>query len=209
MNRGKRRRRRATFEPSESSKAKRQQRRRKGFRISKRATKRRTEASAPRPSIRDPFAQKRPDPTTTPPLDYSTNTPKEQPEPKVVPEATDIKAQSTIRQRGSRIRTIRPKTLAVPPRPPPPPVSPVSEPEEDEPQDSIPKATYMAKKLGHQLNSWETAPGGEKGRDENHYTTCKVCGRKARATLEPLEGYPDNESTWRYTGGALINPCER
>lgn len=194
MNRGKRRRRRTTSKSPKANKAKRQQRRRKGFSISKRATTRRTEASAPRPARRDPVDQKGPDLRTPRPVESSNR------KPKVVPETTDVKPPSTRPQKGSRVRTVRPKQKG--PTPPP-----VSKPEKVNLKGK-PQATYIAEELGHQLNPWETAPGGEKGREEFHYTKCRVCGRKARATLEPVNGYPDRESTWRYTEGALENRCE-
>ena len=206
MHRGKKRGRRAASEYPEASKPKRQHRRRKGFRISKRVAQRRTEASAPRrPSIKGgPDSQKEPDPTTPHPDDSSTSSPKKKKKsskPDLVSQTTDIKTPDTRTQTGSRIRTIRSKHKR-------PTAPPVSKPEEDEPQDGTPHATYKAEQLGHQLNSWKNSPGDQRGREENHYTECKICGLKARATLESYDNYPDSSSTWRYHGDALNKPCK-
>ena len=185
MNRGKRRHQRITSESLKVNKAKRQQRRRKGFSISKRAAKRRTEASAPRPSKQDPIAQKGTDSTTLRSVDSSIQRPQE-PKLKVVPEATDFKTPNTRTQRGSRIRTVRPKKGR-------PIAPPASEAEQGEPLKGVSLATSKAEKLGHKLKSWKRAPGYQMGRAEDYYTECKVCGRQARATLEELENYPDRD----------------
>lgn len=203
MHRGKRRRRRVASESSETSKPERQHRRRKGFRISKHTATRRTETSAPRrPSVkRGPDSPKEPDPTTPHPTDSSTQQ-SEESKPDVAPKTTDIKIPNTRAQTGSRIRTIRPKHKR-------PIAPPVSKPEEDEPQDGIPLATYKAEKRGHQLNPWENQSRDQKGRDENHYAECRVCGRRARATLESDDNYPDSFSTWRHHGDAIESDCPR
>ena len=192
MKRGRKKGRKTTAKSTATAKLKRQKGRLKGrfsLRVSKKATEHRREATAPRSSA---TKKQRPDPSVAP------KPTEEKSEPHVKPTTPSSNAPSTkTPSRGEKVRRVRPLPPDAVIRPAPPPPEP-------EPPDGPERATYRAKRLGHKLKPWKTAP---KIQGENYFTTCEECGRKARATLEPLENHSRDKWTWRYTEDVFDIKC--
>ncbi len=204
--RGKRRHRRTIAKSTVEDKPKPQRRRRGGFisRVRKRATERRTEATAPRPSG---TTEQIPDPPTTTettaPIspEYQPATPQptpteEKPELQAEPEIPSSDTPSTEPHKGKRVRAIRiprPDTAKKPAPKLPKPLPP----------EGRELATYLAEKHGHKLAPWESIRTLRE-RDETHWTKCNKCKLDAKATLYSQVA---SSSQWQYTGEALKVPC--